>query len=301
MTERLIDLIPSRNMKEKIRQSGFKFTDMGLVKLAYELTLSFDERIKNLSDLFVCVTNENAIITIKELLCAEKAKLNYFISQEDNIFYDVVVFERPKMDGEHYAFKTYADSKTFIVNYVNACREKTYTNEDVNIKYEIHKRYFKTYATSNFDFYADVLACCEFGYGGVMKGISLFERELRKCNGVCHKCLQRCAETNLCDLVIKYPKHLKRYDLIKYINYYKEQRYGVFLYSHGAKDSTDYCISLDLDFFDGYDFNNYYDAHVHVDATEGELADINSLSEKHKKLYYALVAYIKNENKRSLK
>jgi hypothetical protein len=298
MVERLIELIRSKDMRDKIRKRGFTFSDLELVKLAYTLSRTYDERIKNLSDLFCYVKDEKAKAIIAEFLEREKQELDFLVSRTKNTFYDVVVFERPGTDGSHYAFKTYEESLSFIKDYVNACRKEEYLNEDFNIRYEISKRYFKSYDMRDFDFQEDVLICCEFGYGGVMKKTTVYnEKAFRRFCGGRHSRRRTSAETKIVYLNIRYPRCYKKYDLISYLDYYGEIQYAVFLFHHTAKDSCDYCISLNAEYFGDEDgFKEYWNAHEHIDAAESERADAGALPRAKKELYYKLVEYIKSES-----
>jgi hypothetical protein len=132
-----------------------------------------------------------------------------------------------------------------------------------------------------------------------MKKTTVFdEKAFRRFGGGRHSRRRTSAETKINFLDVRYPRCYKKYDLISYFNDYdREIQYAVFLFHHTAKDSYDYCISLDTEYFGDEDgFKEYWNAHEHIEAAASERADADALPRAKKELYYKLVEYIKSES-----
>ncbi len=301
--EKIINNIPSKDLKKCIITTKHKFDDIELVKMAYDFSTTYYERLNNLNDLLLIIKDAKIINLINDLLNIEGKKLEYIKKQEENSFYDVLVYENPSIyDASHYAFKTFLEANDFIKTYIDTLtKDGEGFYEDENIKYQICKRFFNNYSINDFEYSTDEVGYAEYIKGGILFDVSLnieIENELcnQNCDGGCYECNNICNNNLLLDLAIKYPPFLKKYDLIKYKNYYKKSTYGIILMEQRNDDSSVYCIPLNMGFFSENEFKECHVIHEHIEVAKAELVNINELTQYQKDLYKNLVIFFKKEN-----
>ena len=295
LENKIVSLIPSKTIRNAVKETKHKFSDIELVQIIDEFAPSWEEMIQLLMECKKYIQDNKVKKYITQLVNFEKKQYKLLTTPEEGYIYDVVM--NPKSQ-ERYLVPDFESAFTTIDNYIK--RYKKYIGKNDFQKIEIQKRKVSKYTTSREIDVKEELASC------VLNEKKEIRRIYSDIKGVNYDKLE-------IDLhVIQYPDVFKAGDLVYvdiskypnlkpygYVNYYyrfnPDKMYGINSFDNYAElEELDVCCFLQLssEFVtyrkieldeDGY--CSYLMNHNHIDFGYIEKADLDSVPEKIKEDY----------------
>lgn len=212
--ESLIELIESRALKEKIKETQLTFSDMELLRIAYFYSPDFDSRIENMR-----AVAENASEEIKayadQLISAQKEAFEQLKKEELGVIYELYV-----QDSEGNEKLNFCSSYKAALWLVVVKNRESGKSEN-GIKYNLVKRYISKRDENegkNSSNIAEAVLLSE----GKLCSVEIDDLPL-ECDGECENCGRPCLYRE----DILFPSFLKENDLVSYRDINGEIKYGI--------------------------------------------------------------------------
>lgn len=291
---KVVDLIPSSTLKNKINSINHIFTDVELFVLINNLSHTYDQQLNLLNELFATILDNKLKEAIQQHIDMKANEFNFFKSESESCFYDIQAMET-SYNGANYCCRLYKDINNFIKLYTKLLGKKY-----ANLKYIVKKREFIDYkATKDLlkeELYCDSYGECEFDRTGKLLKVSIWQIEDTRCDqNNCDNCNRICFK----NIEINYPSFLDNHELVLYPDRYDEQVYGIiFTDNMNHYVSQAYIHPLDATYLDRQEYDTGFNSHVHIDYTHIEKADFDKAPKLIKKNYLAYKKYLESEKNR---
>lgn len=297
LEKQIIELIPSKTMRDAIKERKHKFSDLEYVQLVEEFAKSWHSKLNLLNKIKENINNKDIISYIEAYVKSEHNAYNKFIKKEENYVYDVIMDCISNHDEERYLCTSF-DS---IMKVIDSYREnyKEFINEDDFKHIKILKRKISSWDTpEEIDEYDNIIVYLN----EKIEIYHIYDDEYIDSE-----------DYNLTMKYINYPTIFKAGELVyidknkhkfqvgNYTDYYysisKDKIYGIVGFNQNDVDedgNIDVCYFLNLsDEFVNYrsiglneqQYVNYLDCHNHVDFGYIEKVDLNEIHSKIKEDY----------------
>ena len=290
MTERIIDLLPSKDLKAKIKETKHQFTESELLQIIYNYAPTFDEKLSMLAQFSTVASPEIAALA-NAYIEYEQKNYNKFAEETAGFVYELHIKEDSTSPDVSYLCSSYKAAL--------ACIDLFYeeyafigSKETEKTKYRIKKR--KIFFEEN-TFEEDAYAECVLGRNKVILKVSDLQDDTTSCEleTLCSECKEICPYR--CD-ELRFPCFAHDYAIIKYLDQEEIEQFGVALFWDGNCDGLReelYVIPLDSPPIREHRFSNNFYAHQHIPLPLATLAELDDLGEDMKKNYLAFVAWLK--------
>lgn len=212
--ESLIELIESRALKDKIKETQLTFSDMELLRIAYFYSPDFDSRIENMLSVAENASEEIKIYA-NRLISAQKEAFEQLKKEELGIIYELYV-----QDSEGNEKLNFCSSYKAALWLVVVKNRESGKSEN-GIRYSLVKRYISKREEHEGKSSANIAEAVLLSEG------KLYSVEIddlpQECDGECESCTRACLYRE----DILFPCFLKENDLISYKDINGEQKYGI--------------------------------------------------------------------------
>ena len=292
LEKQIIELIPSKTMRDAIKENNHKFTDIEYTKLVLEFSTSWKNKLNLLNSIKDNTDNKNLIDYIESYVRCEMNAYNDFIKNEEEYVYDVIMDCRSE-NSERYLCPTYESILIVIKNYIE--NYKNYLEEDLG-HIEIVKRKISLWDSpeeidepNEIVVYLNANLEIEVIYDN-SDYIDPEDYDLDM-NSIKYPTIYKAGDLVLIDKS-KIKTHIDR-DINYYYEITKEKIFGIVGFNQNQLDN-DVCYFLNLSnqyvHFRSIGLNelqyvNYLDCHSHIDFGYIEKVDLNEVHPKIKDDY----------------
>ena len=292
MTNEIIELLPSADLKAKVRETNHQFTEDELLQIICRYAPAFEVRL-SLLERFSEIASPDVSALAKTYIEYEQEKFNRFIDAPEGFVYELHIKENPDAYEEKYLCSSYYAA--FI------CIDRFYeeyaivdAKETDKTRYKILKR--KIFS-ENDKFDEDVFAECVLGANKVVLEVSDYKNPADcELDNICSDCKEICPRR--CDDVC-FPCFAHNYAIIKYCDYTGKECYGINLCLDDDCDGTAsefYVIPLDSSAIREHRFEDDFYDHQHIELPLATLATPDDLDETMRKNYFDFISFL-NEQK----
>ena len=291
MIEKIINLIPSEDLKRKIKETNHTFRENELLQIIENYAEPRDLRLDMMRSFFE-VAGEEISKLAKEYIRYEEAMFTCFVANNGKAVYELKIKETPDSYEECYLCESY---NAALISIDKFYRKYSFAKENKSTVYKISKRWV---LSEDGDFGEDKLAECTLGPGKEV--MRLWCDEIRsvdcKVDNLCSDCNQICHRR--CDEV-EYPNIAKNYSLVKFKGNNGEDCFAVNMELPDRDNrfmGELYALDLDSKGIATHNFSRdaIFDAHTHLALPIVTLASPDELPENKKATYHALVEYLEN-------
>ncbi len=289
LEKQIIELIPSKTMRDAIITNNHKFIDIEYVQLAQEFSKSWENKLNLLKQIKENIENKDLISYIEAYVESEINAYNKFTKKEDNYVYDVIMDHMSNYEGERFLCYSFDSIMKVIDSYKENYKEYINVGNLKNI--EIVKR-----KISNWDTPEEI---------DENENIIVYLNESMEIYCIYDDGYVDPEDYNLNVKCIKYPTIFKAGELVyidknkynirvaNYRDYYYSiadgRKYGIVGFNQNEFDDDgdiDVCFFLDLsDEFVYYrsiglneqQYVNYLDCHDHIDFGYIEKVNVNEV------------------------
>ena len=113
----ITDLLPSKQLKEAIRSTGFSFSEHELLLIAEQYAPTRDQLLSALEYLAANCADSRQIVLAEERICYHREALDRMLTSEPDRVYAAEIREHPDSYTEHYLCKTYPAAVRAIENF----------------------------------------------------------------------------------------------------------------------------------------------------------------------------------------
>ena len=294
MINEIIGLLPSGNLKEKIKSTNHQFTESELLQIIYNYAPTFYEKLSML-ERFSATASSDVAALAKAYIEYEQNNYNRFVAEDSGFIYELHIKETPDSHDECYICASYKAALVCIDRFYEEYASVD-AKETEKTKYKITKR--KIFFEEN-KFEEDTYAECILGTNKVILEISdcnaSSECELDTLCSECNEiCPYRCDE-------LKFPCFACGYAIIKYLDDEDKEQFGVSICwddSCNGLGEEFYVIPLNSQSIREQRFDDNFYEHQHIPLPLATLAKLDDLDENMRKNYLAFVKWLKaNRNK----
>ncbi len=286
MINEVIELLPSAQLKAKIKETNHQFKENELLQIIYRYAPTFDKRI-DLLERFSSIAEADVSALAKVYIKYELENLSNFINADNGFVYELCIKDTPDSYEEKYICMSY--------NAALVCIDRFYEEYgDVGAKTTEQSRYRikKRRVFSERDrFDEDLHAECVLGADKTVLEISDW-RIPADCDSevMCSECKELCSRR--CD-ELYFPCFVHNYAVVRYKNYEGVERFGVNI-CLGKCDGMAYelyVVPLDSPQIREHRIDVGNLDHVHIDLPTVTLSSPDDLDETTRKNYYDFVEY----------
>ena len=289
MTDKIIDLLPSPDLKAKIKETSYTFSEFDLLQIIYFYSKSFDDRISMLRE-FAKISSSYVSALAEAYIDYESEQLRSFEKNDGGFIYELEIKENPDSGHSSYLCASYRLALDCIDSYYAEYGQYG-AKEGEHTRYLISKR--RIFSDPK-EFDSDTYIVCTLGAGKTL--ISLYNcKEDIICNSdlFCEDCQRVCPHKHR-DLY--FPSFIESYDEI--IDYFDNGKhiFCVCPDAHNYKDKLVeqyFAIPLDSPSIREKRFEDSFYDHIHVPPPNATKATPNDLDEKARKNYFDFVEYMR--------
>jgi hypothetical protein len=288
MTDEIINLLPSKSLKEKITASGHIFSCGELLHILYRYTPSFQDRLSLLSRF---ASNDSGEFSKLALLYKENEEKNFkrFVEESEGFIYEVHIKEKPDTAEECYLCADYASALNCIDRYYEEYAADG-TWDCAQCRYRIVKRKVFTGDPCR-EFGEDAFGECVLGQNKTLLTVYLYDEGSDCTNNFnCEECEKLCTYRGF---PVYYPEFVPDCGAVRYVDYNEKERFGINLCLGSESNPTDklYIIPLDSLYLYYKDFENAHYDHQHIDPPLVENISEEELDEDLRIAYRAYRTY----------
>ena len=288
MTNEIIELLPSEDLKAKIRETGHHFSEGQLLQIIYEYAPSFEKRIE-LLERFARVAAPDISEQARVFISTQQNNFKNFVEKSEGFIYELHIKDTPDSYDERYLCASYEAALAFIDLFYEKYADIG-TKETDESRYMIVKR--KIFSGSG-KFEEDNYGECSLGPNKTLLKVDDYENEfVCELHIPCSDCDKICPRREY-DLL--FPCFVCDRALIRYRGHGGEEHFGVSLCDGNNCDELADClyvIPLDSNAVSYHDFENDFNAHVHVELPLAETASIEDLDETMRNDYLEYLKYL---------
>lgn len=284
MTNEIIELLPSSDLKAKIKETNHQFKESELLEIIYTYAPSFDARL-DLLGRFAEIAAPDISALAKAYIEYERYAFAGFIEAPDNVVYELNIKTTPEAWEETYLCASY--------NAALVCIDRFYEEyANINVKETEQTRYkiLKRRIFSESDkFDDDAEAGCVLGPNKTVLEVSDYQNCFEN---FCEK--KGISPPDNDDII--YPCFAQDLALIHYIDYDGKEHFGICLCLESCRKRcglVDFLYVLPLDGTTIRDrrFDDLFYDHEHISAAEATLASPDDLNEPMKKNYFDFISF----------
>ena len=284
MVNEIIELLPSTELKAKIKETNYQFKEIELLQIIYRYAPTFDTRI-DLLERFSSVAESDVAALAKAYIKYELDSFSYFTEATDDCVYELCIKDTPEAYEEKYLCSSYEAALTCIDRFYEEYESSQKTEKS---RYTITKR--KVFS-ENDTFEEDAYAECVLGANKTVLEVSDYRNPV-DCDSEasCSECKEICPFR--CDDV-SFPCFAHNYAVIKYKDYNGLEHFGVNICSGNCNGMAQelYVIPLDSSEMREHRFDADFFDHEHIELPLATLASPDDLDEVMRKNYFDFVEH----------
>ena len=286
MVNEIIELLPSTELKAKIKETNHQFKENELLQIIYRYAPTFDARIDLLERFSNIVTSDIAALA-KVYIEYERQNFSRFIETTEGFVYELCIKDKPEAYEEKYLCASYQAALVCIDRFYEEYADVN-TKETEKSRYRIIKR--KVFS-ENDTFEEDAYAECVLGANKTVLEVSDY-RNPADCDSeiMCSECKKICPCR--CD-DLSFPCFVHNYAVIKYKDYNGDEHFGVNICLEKCDGMAQelYVIPLDSSEIREHRFDADFFDHEHIELPLATLASPDDLDEVMKKNYFDFVEH----------
>lgn len=289
MVNEIIELLPSAELKAKIKETNHRFKENELLQIIYRYAPTFDVRIDML-ERFSGVAESDAAALAKAYLRYERERFSHFVEVCRGFVYELCIKDTPDAYEEKYLCASYKAALACIDRFYEEYTD-TGAKETEKSQYRIIKR--KVFS-ENDAFEEDAFAECVLGASKTVLEVYDYKNPA-DCdleNG-CSECKEICPRR--CDELF-FPCFVHNYALIRYKYGNGAERFGVNICLEKCDGMAQelYVIPLDSSEIREHRFDADFLDHEHIELPLVSLASPDELDETERRNYFAFVEFLRS-------
>ena len=283
--DRVLSLLPSADLREAIRRTGYRLPDGDLLVIAWRYAPNYDARIALLRELGEGMEEEYRAY-VSQILDTQREMLEGFSRQEEGTVYELFIKETPDACDEGTLCRSYEEALRMIPLIY---QEYPFCKEGEETRYRVVKRRILSDQTGFLD--------DEMGEARLLPEKKLYDVDLyalnyrpEECEGGCVSCEFPCPDCH----DVMFPTFVRHGEAVKYKRdpFLGGQAFGI-VFDLGEDAAADcYVIPLTSDAVRYHDFENIHNAHQHIPAPLVERIEPSALPEKLRADYEACRQYL---------
>lgn len=286
MVNEIIELLPSTELKAKIKETNHQFKENELLQIIYRYAPTFDTRI-DLLERFSSISGPDVSELAKTYIKYEQENFSRFIEVSEGFVYELCIKDTPDAYEEKYLCSSYQAALVCIDRFYEEYADID-TKETEKSRYKIIKR--KVFS-ENDTFEEDAYAECVLGANKTVLEVSDY-RNPADCDSeiMCSECTEICPRR--CD-DLSFPCFVHNYAVIKYQDYKGLEHFGVNICLEGCDGMAQelYVIPLDSSEICEHRFDADFFDHEHLELPLATLASPDDLDETMRKNYFDFVEH----------
>ena len=280
MNQKIItNLLPSQELKNKIKETNHKFTEHELVLIAEEYAETINDKLEKLLYLAENLTEEEERKFARERANKIEGDFNSFAKREPHTVYQVEIEAEPDDYRETYICRDY---HTALITIAKFCAE-----------YDVSLDDFSHICIKKRAVFADIPDFDNDELGGVLLNENLLP------TFVWNKWPPENDEDYSEPIIIetpKYPNFLKPYSPVKFKDYHG-YRYGLQIGKLRNDEYDDaYVVFLDTEDYDSESPDNFDYPHTHIPLPKVVELELEDLPDKELKNCERLITYLKTRD-----
>lgn len=292
MINEIIDLLPSADLKAKIKETGYRFSEGNLLQIIYHYAPTFDQKLELLARFAETASPELAALA-NAYIEFEQDRYRAFTEQTEGFVYELLIKYRPDAYEEHYLCASYEAALVCIDRFYEEYADID-TKETEQSRYRILKR--KVFFEEN-AFEEDEYGKCTLGAGKTVLDVYYKNESDCDLDIMCDECKEICPYR--CDNV-DFPCFVKDRALVRYPIYKGKEQFGVCLClcsENGCNGLTNelYVIQLNSPSIREHRFEDYHYEHDHIALPLVSLATPEELDEFTRKNYFTFMEYLNSQ------
>lgn len=284
---KLLTLIPSIQLKEKIIKSKFDFSDSDMVKMINDLAGSFEEKVLLLYEASLLLeekSSEFADSILIEMKYAQEA----FNTNDPTCVYELNIHYRNSHVEEKYLTVSLESARNMLDFFV----KKYPMLDDDNIEIKVVKRRVLSEPEEN-DFVAEAKLSL---HGTLLSYNDKNDTEFKECPEhkeiSCGLCNSQCRFSHPL-----YPCMLKNGDIVTETGKNRKVKYGMILFCDNKEPLREYyVVDLEHRILKSGDLSNYFSAHTMISPAFLNRIPMSDLPSKTKDLCMRLKARLKTDD-----
>ena len=290
MINEIIELLPSADLKAKIKETNDQFNENELLQIIYRYAPTFDTRI-DLLERFSRTAGADVVALAKVYIEYENENFSRFTEASEGFVYELYIKDTPEAYEEKYLCSSYQAALVCIDRFYEEYADID-TKENEKSRYRIIKR--KVFSENDI-FEEDAYAECVLGANKTVLEVSDY-RNPADCDSeiMCSECTEICPRR--CDDLF-FPCFVHNYAVIKYRDYKGLEHFGVniCLEKCDAMAQELYVIPLDSSEIREHRFDADFFDHEHIELPLATLASPDDLDETMRKDYFDFVSYLRSQ------
>lgn len=286
MVAEIIELLPSVELKAKIKETNHQFKENELLQIIYRYAPTFDIRI-DLLERFSRIAEPDVSELARAYIKYEQENFSRFIEAPEGFVYELCIKDTPNSYEEKYLCSSYQSALVCIDRFYEEYSTIN-TKETPESRYKIIKR--KVFS-KNDKFEEDSYAECVLGAEKTVLEVSDY-RNPADCDSeiMCSECKEICPRR--CDDV-SFPCFVHNYAVIKYRNYEGVEQFGVNICLGDCDKIAQelYVIPLNSSEIREHRFDAEFFDHEHIELPLATLASPDDLDETMRKNYFDFVEH----------
>ena len=295
MINEIIKLLPSADLKARIKETKHQFTEFEQLQIIYRYATTLKARVALLEQ-FAELASFDASALANTYIKYEQEKLDRFTKASEGFVYELCIKVTPDSYEEKYLCSSYLAALVCIDRFYENYAVID-TKENDKTRYRVLKRkIFSENDRFDEDEYAEIV----LGPHKTVLTVSDY-RNPADCqleDVGCSECNENCPYR--CD-TLYFPHFAHDRAIIKYNDYTGAERYGVNLCFDNERDKTGvellYVIPLDSSPIREHQLDDCFCGHEHVEPPLATLATPDDLDETMRKNYFELLAYLEQSNR----
>ncbi|MBQ9746994.1 MAG: hypothetical protein IJW21_09275 [Clostridia bacterium] len=289
MINEIISLLPSIDLKAKIKETNYKFSEEELLQIIYRYAPTFEARLALLAR-FAELAAPSVSALAKVYIEYEQDKFKRFIEAPEGFVYELCIKEYPESYEETYLCSSYNAALVCIDRFFEEYEEFSEKNDKTRYKI-VKRKIFSENAVFDEDTYAE----CVLGADKTVLEVLDHKNDPADCDLeiMCSECKELCP--NRYD-EITFPCFARNYAVVKYFDYEGKEHFGVNLCLGTECDGTAselYVVPLDSSEIRERRFDADFFDHQHLELPRVTLATPEDLDETMRKNYFDFTEYLK--------
>ena len=282
MINEIIELLPSADLKAKIKETNHQFTEDELLQIIYTYAPSFNARL-DLLGRFAEIASPEISALAKAHIEHEQENFALFTEPAENVVYELHIKTTPDAWEENYLCASYNDALVCIDRFYEEYAD--FSKETEQTRYKILKRKIFSKCVK---FNNDAASECLLGPNKTVLEVSDYQNYFESF----------CEKKGICPPDtddVMYPCFAKNLALIHYTDYERKEHFGINLCLESCKKSCRlidflYVLPLDGTTIQDRRFDDDFYDHEHIAVPEATLASPDDLDETMRKNYFDFIS-----------
>lgn len=288
LQKEILSCLWSEDLKRHIEETGFRFSEEGLLSIAYLYAPSFAEQLRLLE--LVARNCPSVSEHAEKCITWQQKCLAHFLSHDPNHVYELRIIDDPSdchSCEERYLCESYEAALEMIDGFY---AEYDFAPEQPTVRYTIAKRCI---LRKGQPFREDDCGEVILSAGKVLVSVDNIpnETEYGPCADDCVGCTNPCIH----NMEVAFPYFLPDRSPVRYRLPNGREEYGVHLHLSGIGLGTDlYIVPLDSEMQNSREFDSHWGGHwhEHIAAPYVRSASLSELPEKQRENFHAFIAWL---------